>query len=159
MSTEERLSRIDRSLFLKQPTLYIMLDNVHSSQNLSAIIRTCDAVGILNIYYCSRDNETLRIHKTITQGAHRWIHRYRINNKDRVSFLQQKKSQGFQVIVTHLDERAVSFREIDYTKQILLVMGNEKEGVSQELISEADKVIYIPMQGMYKVLMSLLLRL
>jgi len=49
MSTKERLSRIDKSLSLKQPTLHVMLDNVHSSQNLSAIIRTCDAVGVLNM--------------------------------------------------------------------------------------------------------------
>jgi len=148
MNTKERLSRIDKSLSLKQPTLHVMLDNVHSSQNLSAIIRTCDAVGVLNIYYASSANESLRIHKTITQGAHRWTHRYRIKNNDKVSFLEQKKSQGYQVIVSHLEEKAVSFREIDYTKPILLVMGNEKDGVSKEVISQADKVIYIPMQGM-----------
>ena len=47
-----------------------------------------------------------------------------------------------------MEEKAVSFREIDYTKPILLVMGNEKDGVSKEVISQADKIIYIPMQGM-----------
>jgi tRNA (guanosine-2'-O-)-methyltransferase len=125
-----------------------MLDNVHSSQNLSAIIRTCDAVGILDIHYSSKNNESLRIHKTITQGAHRWTHRYRIGHTNKTSFLKQKKSQGFEIVVTHLDENAVSFREIDYTKPILLVMGNEKEGVSNEIIASADKIIYIPMQGM-----------
>ena len=148
MSTEERLSRIDKSLFLKQPTLHVLLDNVHSSQNLSAIIRSCDAVGVLDIYYASKDNESLRIHKTITQGAHRWTQRHRIDNSSKVSFLKEKKSQGFEIIVTHLDERAVSFRKIDYTQKILLVMGNEKEGVSQEVIAQADKIIYIPMKGM-----------
>ena len=148
MSTEERLSRIDTSLFLKQPTLHVLLDNVHSSQNLSAIIRSCDAVGVLDIYYASKDNESLRIHKTITQGAHRWTRCYRIDNSSKVSFLKEKKSQGFEIVVTHLDERAVSFREIDYTQKILLVMGNEKEGVSQEVIAQADKIIYIPMKGM-----------
>ena len=125
-----------------------MLDNVHSSQNLSAIIRSCDAVGVLDIYYSSPENETLRIHKTITQGAHRWTRRYRIETKDKTSFLKQKKAQGFQVVVTHLEERAVSFREVDYTKPTLLVMGNEKEGVSPEVIALADEVIVIPMQGM-----------
>ncbi len=148
MNTEERLARIDDSLSLKQPTLQIMLDNVHSSQNLSAIIRSCDAVGVLDIYYSSPENKTLRIHKTITQGAHRWTHRYRIETKDKVSFLKQKKVQGFQVVVTHIEERAVSFRQVDYTKPTLLVMGNEKEGVSTEVIALADEVIVIPMQGM-----------
>jgi len=148
MSTEERLARIDDSLSRKQPTLQVMLDNVHSSQNLSAIIRSSDAVGVLDIYYSTKENETLRIHKTITQGAHRWTHRHRMNDADKVSFLKQKKGEGFQIVVTHLESRAVSFREVDYAKPTLLVMGNEKEGVSPEVIAQADEVIIIPMQGM-----------
>ncbi len=148
MSTERRMERIDESLLRKQPTLQVMLDNVHSSQNLSAIIRSCDAVGVLDIYYTTKENESLRIHKTITQGAHRWTHRYRINYDHKVKFLKQKKAHGFQVVVTHLEERAVSFRQIDYTKPTLLVMGNEKDGVSSEIVEMADEVIIIPMQGM-----------
>ena len=148
MINEKRLQRIEDILSRKQPMFQVMLDNVHSSQNLSAIIRSSDAVGVLNIYYSTKKNESLRIHKTITQGAHRWTHRYRMNDAHKAAFLKQKKVEGFQVIVTHLEERAVSFREIDYTKPTLLVMGNEKEGVSPEVIAEADEVIIIPMQGM-----------
>jgi len=134
MINDKRIKRIDDSLTRKQSTLQIMLDNVHSSQNLSAIIRSCDAVGVLDIYYSTKENESFRIHKTITQGAHRWTHRYRMNDQDKVAFLKEKKAQGFQVVVTHLEECAVSFREVDYTKTTLLVMGNEKEGVSAEVI-------------------------
>jgi tRNA (guanosine-2'-O-)-methyltransferase len=148
MSTEERLSRIDDILTRKQPTLQVMLENVHNSQNLSTIIRTSDAVGVLDIYYSSKENETLRIHKTITQGAHRWTHRHRIQDGHTVRFLQEKKKEGFQVVVTHLEERAVSFREVDYTKPTLIVMGNDKDGVSDEIIAEATDVIVIPMEGM-----------
>ena len=148
MLNEKRIARIDDLLSKKQPDLQVMLDNVHSSQNLSAIIRSADAVGVLDIYYSTKENESLRIHKTITQGAHRWTHRYRMNDDHKVAFLKEKKQQGFQVVVTHLDERAVSFRQIDYTKPTLLVMGNEKEGVSAEIVKLADEVIIIPMQGM-----------
>jgi len=69
MINDKRTERIDESLSRKQPKLQVMLDDVHSSQNLSAIIRSCDAVGVLDIYYSSPENETLRIHKTITQVA------------------------------------------------------------------------------------------
>jgi tRNA (guanosine-2'-O-)-methyltransferase len=148
MLNEKRIARIDEVLSKKQPDLQVMLDNVHSSQNLSAIIRSADAVGVLDIYYSTNENESLRIHKTITQGAHRWTRRYRMNDDHKVAFLKEKKEQGFQVVVTHLDERAVSFRHIDYTKPTLLVMGNEKEGVSAEIVKLADQVIIIPMQGM-----------
>jgi len=148
MSTEERLSRIDDILTRKQPTLQVMLDSVHNSQNLSTIIRTSDAVGVLDLYYSTPANATLRIHKTITQGAHRWTHRYRVHEADKVKFFQEKKAEGFQVVITHLEERAISFRDVDYTKPTLIVMGNEKEGVSTDIIAEATDVIVIPMQGM-----------
>jgi len=148
MSTKARLARIDASLLQKQPTLQVMLDSVHNSQNLSTIIRTSDAVGVLDIYYSTPENETLRIHKTITQGAHRWIHRNRVNESDKIKFLQQKKREGFQVVVAHLAECAISFRDIDYTKPTLIIIGNEKEGVSSDMVAEATDIIVIPMQGM-----------
>ncbi len=148
MLNEKRITRIDDVLSKKQPDLQVMLDNLHSSQNLSAIIRSADAVGVLDVYYATKEDESLRIHKTITQGAHRWTHRYRMHDDHKVSFIKEKKTQGFQVVVTHLEEQAVSFREIDYTKPTLLVMGNEKEGVSSEIVKLADEIIIIPMQGM-----------
>lgn len=67
MLNEKRMVRIDEVLSKKQPDLQVMLDNVHSSQNFSAIIRSADAVGVLDIYYSTKENESLRIHKTITQ--------------------------------------------------------------------------------------------
>jgi len=145
---DKRTDRIEEILLRKQPTLQVMLDGVHSSQNLSAILRTCDGAGVLHFYYNTQENRDLRIHKTITQGAHRWVERMRIDNEDRVHFLQQKQKEGFQIVVTHLEQRAVSFREVDYTKPTILVMGNEKEGVSSEVAALADEVIIIPMQGM-----------
>lgn len=148
MSNQKRISRIEEILRHKQPDLQIMLDDVRSSQNLSAIIRSCDAVGILHLYYAADRNDTLKVHKTITQGAHRWLRRKHIATEEKVMFLESKQAEGYQVVVTHLDKEAVPFREIDYTKPTLLVMGNEKEGVSEALLAVADHKIIIPMQGM-----------
>ena len=145
---EKRVKRIEEILLKKQPDLQILLDNVHSSQNLSAIIRSCDAVGVLHLYYAAQEERDLRIHKTITQGAHRWVERKRVDEGEKVSFLKQKREEGFQVVVTHLTQQAVSFREVDYTLPTMLVVGNEKEGVSEEILEVADSVVLIPMQGM-----------
>jgi tRNA (guanosine-2'-O-)-methyltransferase len=148
MSSEKRLDRMDDILTRKQLSLQMMLHDVHDSQNLSAIIRTSDAVGILDIFYSSRGNKTLRMHKTITQGAHQWTRRHRVAETATLHFLKKKKEEGFQVVVTHLSEASKSFREVDYTKPTLIVMGNEKEGVSDEIIAEATDVVIIPMLGM-----------
>ena len=73
-----------------------MLDNVYSSQNLSDITSSADAVSVLDIYYSTKANENLSVHKTITQGAHCWTHRYLINDADKVAFIKQKKSRAFK---------------------------------------------------------------
>ncbi len=148
MTEEKRLHRIDNTLRYKQPTLQVFLDDVHSSQNLSAILRSCDGVGVLDLYYHTSENRDLRIHKTITQGAHHWINRMRVESDKRAYFLKAKQKNGYQVIVTHLNKKAVGYREVDYTKPTVIVVGNEKEGVSEEIIALADEVVIIPMQGM-----------
>ena len=148
MLNDKRLERIDATLERKQPTLQLFLDNVDSSQNISAIIRSCDSVGILNFYYANREDKEQKTHKTITQGSHYWLDRERVDTADKVSFLKEKQKEGFQVVVTHLSEKSVSYREIDYTKKTLIVMGNEKEGISEEVLALADDVVIIPMRGM-----------
>ena len=148
MINQERKERIEEILKQKQPTLQIMLDNVSNSQNISAIIRSCDGVGVLDLYYSTVDNLDLRIHKTITQGTHRWINRERIEFNDRVEFLKKKQEEGFQVVVTHLAEKSVSFSKVDYSKPTILVMGNEHDGISDEVLAVADVNIVIPMRGM-----------
>ena len=148
MTEEKRLQRIDHTLEHKQPTLQVFLDDVHSSQNLSAILRSCDGAGVLDLFYYTSDNIDLRIHKTITQGAHRWVNRTRVDAEERTVFLKEKQKEGYQVVVTHLTAQSVSYQEIDYTKPTLIVLGNEKKGVSEDIIAIADEMIKIPMRGM-----------
>ncbi|QOR61045.1 TrmH family RNA methyltransferase [Sulfurovum sp. ST-21] len=148
MLYEARIRRIDMVLCKKQPDLQLFCDDVHSSQNLSAITRSCDGAGVLYLYYATKDNKAVRVHKSITQGAHRWVERERIDTEKKFSFLKQKKDEGYQIFVTHLDENAVSFREVDYTRPTLIIVGNEKEGVSPQVAAMADRSIVIPMQGM-----------
>ena len=148
MISPERKERIADILSRKQPTLEVLLDNLSSSQNISAIIRSCDGVGVLNLYYSSPENLDLRIHKTITQGTHRWMNRTRIESTQKSDFIKAKQKQGVQVIATHLCKKSISFANIDYTKPTLIVMGNEKDGISQEVLSLADHAVIIPMRGM-----------
>jgi len=148
MLNDKRLKRIDSVLKRKQPTLEVFLDNVDNSQNISAIIRSCDGVGVLNFYYANEKDVDTKIHKTITQGSHHWLNRERIDSANKVVFLRAKQAEGFQVVVTHLSEKSVSYRKVNYTQKSMIVMGNEAEGISQEVLELADKVVVIPMQGM-----------
>jgi len=148
MINPERKNKIEDILRRKQPKLEVFLDNLSSSQNISAIIRSCDGVGVLNLYYATPDNLDLRIHKTITQGTHRWINKTRIDAASKIDFITSRQAEGYQVVATHLSHKSVSFSAIDYTKPTMLIMGNEKDGVSDEVIALADEVVIIPMRGM-----------
>ena len=148
MVTERRYRRIVESLMRRQPTFELFLDDVHDGHNLSAILRSFDAVGGLRLFYARREDKPVKIHKTIAQGAQHWVRSRRINWQERLDFLQKKRSEGKQIIAARLSERAKDFRRVDYTKPTLLIVGNEKEGISPEVAEIADMEAIIPMHGM-----------
>ncbi len=146
--TEQRKERIREVLKRKQPDLRLFLDDVNSSQNYSAILRSADAVGLLGLYYTVHYDKAFKIHPTITQGSEKWVRSRRIPYRDRVAFLEKKRNEGYALAVTYFDEDAVSFRAFDFTQPTMIVVGNEKEGVSEEVAALADRKIVIPMMGM-----------
>ena len=148
MTTERRYRRIVESLMWRQATFELFLDDVHDGHNLSAILRSFDAVGGLRLFYARKEDKPVKLHKTIAQGAQRWVRVRRIGWENRLDFLRNRKSEGMQLIAARLSERAVDFREIDYTKPTLLIVGNEKEGISPEVAPLADMEAVIPMHGM-----------
>jgi len=142
--SEERLEKMKNILNSRQNTLRVFMDYVFSSHNLSAIVRTCDAVNVGKLYY--RHQKKVRLNNDITMGAHKWIfHEY---VEDIEEFYKNIKKEGYQVVVTLLDEETVDFRKVDYTKPTLIVLGNEVDGASDISIKYADKKVIIPMYGM-----------
>jgi len=142
--SEERLEKMKQLLNTRQDNLRVFMDYVYSPHNLAAIVRTCDAVNIGKLYY--RHQKKVKLNNEITMGAHKWIFNEYI--EDIENFYKQIKNEGYQVIVTLLDDEAVDFREVDYTKPTLIVLGNEVDGASDISIKYADKKVIIPMYGM-----------
>ncbi len=142
--SDERLKKMKKILETRQDTLRVFMDYVYSPHNLSAIVRTCDAVNIGKLYY--RHQKKVKLNNEITMGAHKWIFHEYVENIEK--FYQNIKNQGYQVVVSLLDEDTVNFREVDYTKPTLIVLGNEVDGASEISIKYADKKVIIPMFGM-----------
>ncbi len=143
--TPERFQRITSILNQRQPDLTVITDYVHKGRNLSAIVRTADAVGVSDVH-CVIGDKDYRSFRGTALGSHRWVNveRYRQINEP----VNALKAQGFQVVVAHLSSEAVDFHDIDYTKPTAILMGAEKEGVSNEAAELADAHITIPMVGM-----------
>ncbi len=143
--TPERFARIRQLLEHRQPDLTVLMDNVNKPHNLSAIVRSCDAVGIETVHAVSQD-KIIRNRQSAARGSDKWV-RLRLHDgtKDAVGFLRK---QGMQILVAHVGEGSVDFREMDYTVPTAIVMGAELHGPSGAAIDRADSLIHVPMQGM-----------
>jgi len=139
---DERLNKMKKVLYSRQKDLIVFMDNVYSNHNLSAIIRTADAVNVGKVYY--RHEQHQKLNDNITMGAHNWVFNEYVEDIEK--FYNSMKD--YQIIVTALDEDSIDFREVDYTKPTLIVLGNELEGVSDISLKYATKKVTIPMMGM-----------
>lgn len=146
MPTEERIAKVTRVLSLRQPDLRVVLEEVANPHNANAVLRTCDAAGILNVDIIGSSQDPLPINKAITTRADKWLNfHFYPTTKD---CLIQLKKQGLKIAATHLGEDAVFYTQVDYTQPTAIVFGNESEGISLEARQYADVKIRIPMFGM-----------
>ncbi|MCG3725806.1 tRNA (guanosine(18)-2'-O)-methyltransferase TrmH [Vibrio cincinnatiensis] len=141
----DRYQRIQEVLKARQPDLTVCLEEVHKPNNVSAVIRTADAVGLHQIH-AIWPNEQMRTLTHTSAGARNWVEVETHNSTQEA--ITHLKAQGMQVLVTNLSEYAVDFREIDYTQPTAIVVGSEKTGISQQALALADQEIVIPMVGM-----------
>jgi tRNA (guanosine-2'-O-)-methyltransferase len=143
--TPERFEKLRRVLEARQPDLTILAENVHKAHNIAAIIRTCDAVGILEAHAVSETGE-MRRHHMVSGGSRRWVP---VNfHADLAAGARTLKQRGFTILAAHLSDRAVDYREPDYTRPTALMVGSELLGVSEEAAELADGHVMVPMEGM-----------
>ena len=143
--TAVRYSKIIQVLNKRQPDLTVVTDSVHKGQNLSAIIRTCDAVGVMELHSVS-DNAFFGAHTGTTVGAHKWVKTSL--HKSISDPLLDLKNDKYQLVAADLSESSVDYREVDFTKPTALVLGAEIEGISDAAKPYIDHSITIPMMGM-----------
>lgn len=144
--TDERLRRIIYTATARQFSLHLVMENIHDPHNVSAIFRTCDAVGVPKISLLYTFESFPRISKTSSSSANKWIDVERFTDTGKC--YQQLREQGYKVYASMLNKNAVNIYDIDLTQKMALVFGNEKRGVSPEAEKLADETFYIPMRGM-----------
>jgi tRNA (guanosine-2'-O-)-methyltransferase len=144
--TEKRKEKIISVLSKRQADLRVVLEDVAIAHNASAIARTCEAIGILDLHIISKEPEKVVFNEAISTRAEKWlkIHFHRTTEE----CLLLLKNQGFKIAVTTLNENTIPYTEIDYCQPITIIFGNESEGVSTEALKFADYFIRIPMVGM-----------
>ena len=144
--TPERYAKISRVLSLRQPTLTVLMDEVNKPHNFSAVLRTCDAVGVLTAHAVPPRHGELPTFNATSGSAEKWVAVE--SHEDAVSAVRELQAGGMQVLATHLSQRSVDYRQPDYTKPTCVLLGAEKWGVSDQAAEAADANIIIPMLGM-----------
>jgi tRNA (guanosine-2'-O-)-methyltransferase len=147
--TPERDERLTAVLNKRQPDITVVLENVFDPHNISAVMRTCDAVGIQDIYIL---NHKIPPHKKwgekSSSSAAKWltIHQF----SDAAACFEALRNRYKKIYTTHLSSDAVGLYELDLTESVALVFGNEHSGVSDEIIALADGNFIIPQVGIIK---------
>ena len=146
--TPKRFTKINEVVAKRQKYLTLVLENIHDPHNVSAILRSADAVGIDKVYLIYNSNKFPRIGRISSASAKKWIELIRF--KEVKECFDALKKEKFKIYSTYIDNKKKSYSlyDLDLTDRVALVFGNEHTGVSEEVKSFSEKNFTIPMYGM-----------
>lgn len=146
--TTRRQDRVRGVLSRRQPDLTVVLENIHDPHNVSAILRSCDAVGVLKAHavYSIEEAPAGAFARQTSASAAKWVEVDR--HPSIAACYEELHRQGFSILATAIGPQAQSLYGWDFTEPTALVLGNEMRGVSDEALALADGAIEIPMAGM-----------
>lgn len=147
--TEERITRLKNVIAKRQPDLAVVLENVFDPHNISAVMRTCDAVGVQDVFIL---NTKIPRHKKwgprSSSSAAKWLTVHQYTNAEKC--FKELRRRYEKIFTTHLSHDAVDLYAMDFNKSIALLFGNEHSGVSDEIRALADGDFIIPQVGIIK---------
>ncbi len=147
--TPDRFNRLTEVLNKRQPDITVVLENVFDPHNISAVMRTCDAIGMQDIFIL---NNKIPPHRKwgakSSSSAAKWLTIQQYTDADEC--FTELRRRYKKIYTTHLSTDAVGMHELNLTEPVALVFGNEHSGVSDEIISMADGNFIIPQVGIIK---------
>jgi len=145
--TSQREERIRSVLVRRQPDITVVLENVHDPHNVSAVLRSCDAIGVLQVHtvYTVEERPTT-FGRTTSGSASKWIEVVHHESID--ACYAALRREGTRILTTALRDDSSSLYDLDLSQRVALVFGNEKRGATDDAVELADGTIYIPMMGM-----------
>ena len=142
---QRRFERLKSVLDGRMADLTVLLEHVEKPHNLSAILRSCDAVGALEAHAVSLNGRPRTFNST-AQGSQKWVPLHDHANTE--TAVAKLKAKGFRLYGTHLGVNAKDYRDCDFTGPTAFVLGAEKWGLSEAARDLMDEALYIPMRGM-----------
>ena len=144
--TQERLQKMAQVLAHRQNNLTVVLENIEDPRNITAVMRSCESVGIQDVYIIKGKLPSTRVYNYKSgRSAAKWLTIHEFDSVDACYTLLKLKN--YRIFTTHLSANAISLYEVDFTQNIALVFGSEINGVSNEAQNLADGNFIIPQVG------------
>ncbi len=147
--TKERQEKIKEVLALRTCHITIALEDVAQSQNVAAIMRTCEAMGLQDLYAIEQD-KALDIKTNVARGAVQWmnLHRYQAHSYEdpTLACIKDLQAKGYLVAATS-PHATKMLSELPIDKKVAFVFGTENIGLSDKALEAADERISLPMYG------------
>ncbi len=128
-----------------------VLENIYDRGNISAVLRSAEALGFQCAHVIEVPGDKFKNSARVSQGADKWLNvqqwRSEIPGQATRDCVKELKANGYQILATHLDDRAQPIADIDVTVPTAIVYGNERDGISKEMIELCDQTVIIPMKG------------
>jgi len=146
--TEKRRERLKQVLSQRSAHMRIVLENVFQSHNSSAVLRSCDCFGVQHVHFIENNNH-LRISDDVALGSSNWlsIHRHKNGENNTLEALAALKKEGYKIVATSPHKNDYTLNELPVGDKFALVFGTELEGISEDVMKEADAFVSIPMHG------------
>ncbi|MEE9373654.1 MAG: RNA methyltransferase [Saprospiraceae bacterium] len=147
--SESRLEKFKRVSSKRQTDLTVVLENVHDLHNIGAVLRSCDSVGIDEIYVIDTDSRLvgrkLIDNQSSSTGINKWITIHEYNDISKC--ITDLKKKYDLIIGTILDNTAKSIYSYNYLGKTAIVFGNEKDGITPDLQNHIEHYMVIPQVG------------
>jgi tRNA (guanosine-2'-O-)-methyltransferase len=147
--TEARQKKIEDYLPQRTRHVSVVLEDVFQSHNAGAIMRSCDALGVQDVY-CIEQRNPFVINNNIARGASKWIDRINYSQEDHsnptIACIEDLKKKNYTVVATS-PHATMKLEDLPIDNKIALLFGTEGEGLTEEAIDAADQLIQIPMYG------------
>jgi len=145
---DERKERLQTVLDNRTRHVTVVLEDLYQTQNISAVMRSCECYGIQDAYIIENRN-TFEVHKDISMGADKWLtlHHYPHAEHNVKKCIDDLHARGYTVIATLPDEKRTTIMDLPVERKTAFLFGTELTGLSEEAVSLADGAALIPMYG------------
>lgn len=142
--TEERKERFLNIINARTNHFTVAMEDVFQMHNTSAVVRTCEVFGVQQAHSIE-GRYGKRLDAKIAMGAQKWVDVYRYT--DTQSCIDALRAKGYQIVATTPHKDAYYLNDFDISKKSAFFFGTEKEGLSEQVLTQADTYLKIPMVG------------